>query len=271
MSAAGRRRTAPAGATPSGLAVSRSMGLLGLPVPGPTDAVRAVTGAYTALDHAVALVPRLARLLDRLEALTDRAEGVIDRVDEVVAAAAGTVGRVDGVVDQASGTVGRVDGVVDRADGTVGRVDGVVDRADGTVGRVDGVVTAATGVVDGAAGAVGRADAVIGEASDLTLRITRTTDDREIEAIIHLIDTLPDLVDTLRADVLPVMSTLGTVAPDLRDLLDIAGQLNGVITSVPGLGRLKRRVEKAQAEDDGSRYTADEEPPSSPDRDVEDP
>ncbi len=242
------------------------MGLLGLPVPGPSDAVRAATGAYAALDQAVSLVPRVAALLSRLERLADRAEAVIDRVDEVVDLAHGTVERVDGVVGSAEVVVGRTTGVVDAAARTVERTEGVVDGAEVVVGRTSGTVDAAEVVVGRTAGVVDGAAALLSRSDELVGRIVATTSDEELEAIVHLIDTLPQAVDALRNDVLPVMSTLGTVAPDLRDLLDIASQLNGVLGSVPGLGRIKRRVEKEQAEEDSDSYRADEEPPSAPER-----
>ena len=227
------------------------MGLLGLPVPGPGDAVRAATGALSALDQAITLVPRIAALVGKLEVLAARAENTIAAVEQVVGLAGGTVERVGDVVTAADGTVRRVDDVVDGAQVVVGRTSGVVDDATTVVRRTDGVV-------NGAEGLLGRSDDLVG-------RIVATTSDDELQAVVHLIDTLPQAVDILRRDVLPVMSTLGTVAPDLRDLLDIASQLNGVIGSVPGLGRIKKRVEKAQA--DEGEYRADEEPPSSPPRD----
>ena len=46
---------------------------------------------------------------------------------------------------------------------------------------------------------------------------------------------------------LPVMTTLGTVAPDLHDLLDVSRELNEMLGKLPGLGRIKRRVEEEQA------------------------
>ena len=249
------------------------MGLLGLPVPGPGDVVRATTGAYTALDHAVSLVPRIAALVGRLEILAARAEGVIGAVDAIQAEAAGVIARttvvigaVEEVVGAAAVTVGRAEAVVEAAAGTVERVTRVVDGATVVVGRTSGVVDDASAIVARTAGVVDGADAVLANSSRLVDRITETTSDEELEAIVHLVDTLPQAVDALRTDVLPVMSTLGTVAPDLRDLLDIASQLNGVIGSVPGLGRIKKRVQKAQADEDGESYRADEVPPSSPDR-----
>ena len=77
-------------------------------------------------------------------------------------------------------------------------------------------------------------------------RIAETTSPHEVDAIVKLIDALPSVVDKLDADILPVLDTLATVAPDLRDLLDASKELNELIASVPGLGRVKRNIEDKQ-------------------------
>jgi hypothetical protein len=51
-------------------------------------------------------------------------------------------------------------------------------------------------------------------------------------------------------DLLPVMRTLGTVAPDVHDLLDVSRELNGMLAKLPGMGRIKKRVDEQQAMDD---------------------
>jgi hypothetical protein len=75
---------------------------------------------------------------------------------------------------------------------------------------------------------------------------------------------LPPIVGKLDSDILPVLDTLATVAPDLRDLLDVSKELNELIGAVPGLGRVKKRIEERQQEADD--YRAEEAPPAAPDR-----
>ena len=82
--------------------------------------------------------------------------------------------------------------------------------------------------------------------------------------MVKLIDSLPSIADKLDADILPVLDTLATVAPDLRDLLDVSKQLNELIGSVPGLGRVKRKIEEDQ--DSADEYRATEEPRAAPER-----
>ena len=56
-------------------------------------------------------------------------------------------------------------------------------------------------------------------------------------------------VEQAERDLLPVMRTLGTVAPDLHDLLDVSRELNGMLAKLPGMGRIKRRVDVQQGLD----------------------
>ena len=53
----------------------------------------------------------------------------------------------------------------------------------------------------------------------------------------------------MERDLLPVMRTLGTVAPDVHDLLDVSRELNGMLGKLPGMGRIKKRVDEQQALD----------------------
>jgi hypothetical protein len=66
-----------------------------------------------------------------------------------------------------------------------------------------------------------------------------------------LIDHLPTVTLQVERDVLPVMASLGSVAPDLHELLDVSRELNEILGKIPGIGRLKRRVE--EEDEDGDR------------------
>ena len=81
-------------------------------------------------------------------------------------------------------------------------------------------------------------------------RLAETTDPHEVDAMVALIDHLPGLVAKVEGDVLPVLDTLTSVAPDLHDLLDVSKELNEMLAKLPGMGRVKRRVDKQQAEDE---------------------
>ncbi|MGH3336110.1 MAG: hypothetical protein ACRDOZ_09855, partial [Nocardioides sp.] len=79
-------------------------------------------------------------------------------------------------------------------------------------------------------------------------RLAETTDPREVDAMVALVDQLPLLASKLETDVIPVLHTLTSVAPDLHDLLDVSRELNEMLAKLPGMGRLKKRVDEEQAE-----------------------
>ena len=81
-------------------------------------------------------------------------------------------------------------------------------------------------------------------------RLAETTSPAEVDAAVALVDTLPALVQRMHRDVLPVLDSLESVAPDLHELLDVSRQLNEILGSVPGLGRAKKRVEEEREDDE---------------------
>jgi hypothetical protein len=81
-------------------------------------------------------------------------------------------------------------------------------------------------------------------------RIAETTDPDEVEAMVRLINDLPDLVTRTHVDVLPVLGALGTVPDDLRELLISSKELNHIIAAVPGLGRMRQKALREQEEAD---------------------
>lgn len=191
-------------------------------------------------------------------------------------------------VERALSLVPRLSDLVSDAEGLVARIGAVMTVVESTIGRIDAVVAGVETTQLQAAAVVARTEAVVEEAAALTARlnpllqdfepgltalqpilasITTTTDADEVDAVITMVNLLPDVVDKFQADILPVLDTLGTVAPDVRDLLDVSRELNEMLGALPGLGRVKRRIDEEQAEADrGDSYRAAEEPPAAPDR-----
>ena len=48
---------------------------------------------------------------------------------------------------------------------------------------------------------------------------------------------------------MPILDSLNSVAPDLHDLLDVSRELNEMLAQVPGISRMKKRIDQQQAED----------------------
>ena len=163
-------------------------------------------------------VPGPRDVLGQLEALVGlvpRLFGLVDRVDELL-------GRIEQVTADAAQVVRRVDGVVDGAEPMVTRLGVLLDGLEPSL-------TALQPTLD---------------------RLAETTDPDEVAALVRMIDHLPELTQRLEQDILPIMGTLGSVAPDLHDLLAVSRELNDMLAKLPGFGRIKKRIDEQQGEDD---------------------
>ena len=161
--------------------------------------------------------------------------GAVGRGGDALELLVAAVPRLTTLLADVERLVAEVAALVQRIEGTRGSVDELVSRVDGTVGR-------ATGLLD-------RLEPPLTTLQPTLERLADTTDAREVDALVALIDHLPRLVAQLESDVLPVLTTLGSVAPDLHDLLDTSRELNGMLARMPGFGR-RRREEDRQADRD---------------------
>ena len=201
-----------------------------LPVPGPRDLMSALERGTEQVEALLGAVPRALALLDRAEALIERASATVDRVGEVVDAATTEVARVGAVVDAATDEVTRV--------GTV------VAAAATEIDRVTTVVDVATVQADRAGSLLDALEPPLTKLQPTLQTLADTTHPDEVAALVRLVDHLPALTDQVERDVLPVLTTLGSVAPDLHDLLNVSRELNEILGKIPGVGRLKKRVEE---------------------------
>lgn len=241
------------------------------------------------LEDVEAIVQRVERLLDEVDrtvasivGIVDAADGVVGRVDRTVDAADGVVGRVDRTVDAANGVVVRVDATVNSADGVVARVDLTVDSADVLVSAAGGLVARVVPMLDLAESALapvrpvveallvdaeldpelarlvaGRilevlvyADKTITLLEPITAEVLASVDPDEIKAVIQFIDHLPALGEMLESDVIPVLSSLDTVAPEVHQILDVAQQCLEAVAGIPGFQLLRRRGESGKHSSD---------------------
>jgi ABC-type transporter Mla subunit MlaD len=93
---------------------------------------------------------------------------------------------------------------------------------------------------------VGRFEPALRQLAPLTEFVANQVTVEHAEALTGLIETAPELVDKLNNGVLPVMDSLDTVGSDLREVLDTTQQMDEMLGAVPGLGRVKKRIEKQQ-------------------------
>ena len=215
-----------------------------LPVPGPRDLMSALERGSEQVEALLGAVPRVLTLLDQAEALLERVSVAVDRIEGVLDGVTSEVGRVGAVIDAATVEIGRVGGVVDGASEQIGRVGGVVDGASEQIGRVGTVVDGAAVQADRAGGLLDALEPSLTKLQPTLETLADTTHPDEVAALVRLVDHLPALTDQVERDVLPVLTTLGSVAPDLHDLLNVSRELNEILGKIPGIGRLKRRVEE---------------------------
>lgn len=207
-----------------------------LPVPGPRDVMSALERGSEQVEALLGAVPRMLALLDQAEELVARASTIVDRVEVVADAATAEVAKVGTVVDAATDEVTRV--------GTV------VGAAAAEIDRVETVVGGAAAQADRAAALLDVLEPPLTTLQPTLQTLADTTHPEEVAALVTLVDHLPAVTEQFERDILPVLATLGSVAPDLHDLLDVSRELNEILGKIPGMGRIKRRVEEEE-EDNG--------------------
>ncbi|MCL8026660.1 hypothetical protein [Nocardioides bruguierae] len=156
----------------------------------------------------------------------------------------------------------RVVGLVPTVEGLLDRIESTRLAAEELIARIETTRRSGEDLLAGAAGQVARIEALVdsleprltelGPVLDRLVPIAReladTTSPDEVAALVKLVDQLPEVADKMESEVLPVLSTLGTVAPDVHDLLGVARELNEVLEKVPGVSRAKKKIDAEQAE-----------------------
>jgi hypothetical protein len=201
-----------------------------LPVPGPRDLLAVIEKGADQVDQLLGAVPRVLALLDQAEVLLVRASAAVDAVEAVTREAETVVVHTDAVVDRAEALLVRTDTVVGTADALVGRSVPLLDALEPSLVKLQPTLDT----------------------------LAETTHPEEVAALVQLIDHLPELTARVERDVLPVMATLGTVAPDIHDLLEVSRELNDMLAKLPGMGRIKRRIDEQQGEDGTSATVRDD-------------
>ena len=220
-----------------------------LSLPGPS-AVLSLAG------RARSTAALLLGLPGRAIALVDRAEQLVDRVDALLAAVEAVAARAALVAAEAEAVAGRA-GEVAAGAGTVVVEAGRVARVAGTIAADRRGVVAATAETERSAAAlVGGYEPTLRALQPTLTRLAETVDPREVEAMVALVDRLPRLLDSVDTDMLPLLSRLNQMAPDLHAVLDAVEDLRRVVAGLPGVGVLMRRGDEELAAADSEPGTA---------------
>ena len=189
-----------------------------LPVPGPRDVWQLLERGGDAVEQLLGAVPRLVSLLDDAERLVTRARRLVDDIDATRTSADEVVARTDETVTRADAVVGRSDALLSQLEPLNARLGTLLDSLEPPLTRLQPVLE----------------------------RLAETTAPHEVDAMVELIDHLPSLAHKMEIDIVLVLDSLSTVAPDLHDLLDVSRELNEMLAKIPGMGRVKDRVDRQQ-------------------------
>src|SRR5215210_6752707 len=155
--------------------------------------------------------------------------------------------RTGELVEWLIGALPRLMKLLDAAERIVAEVEGLVARIEQTRAGADALVASAAAAEARLVDLMDRLEPSLTALQPTLARLAETTDPREVDALVSLIDRLPVLAEQVERDVVPVMRTLSTVSPDLHDLLDVSRELNEMLAKLPGMRRIRRRVDEEQA------------------------
>ena len=83
--------------------------------------------------------------------------------------------------------------------------------------------------------------AMLERAAPLAGRFVDELSPEEVDALIKLVDEMPQFTEHMVTDIMPILATLDRVGPDLHELLDVTKDLRQAIDGIPGFGFLKKR------------------------------
>jgi hypothetical protein len=186
--------------------------------------------AVAAIDTTVALVSlpaRLIGLVGAVETLVERITEVVERAERMVAEAEAIAASAGVVVVDAAKISSQASGVIAVAARVSEEAAAVVALAESTAGIANELIRVYEPIALRAAPLAGR---FVSELSD-----------EEVAAAIRLVDELPQLTEHMIRNVLPILSTLDRVGPDVTELLKVTRDVRQAIVGIPGFRFFRRR------------------------------
>lgn len=195
-------------------------------------------------------IPPARGLFGVLRSVTDWTIGTATLVVVLPARVATLLSAVELLLARVTQLVDAAAGVVDDAAATVDRVSPVVATAETTVSEASVVALRAGNVVTNAGTASAQAQQLLDAYRDSALRfapeagqLLDSISAREVQALIKLVDVLPTLVEALQRDVIPILSTMDQVGPDVTALLDVFRDVREGVVGIPGFNFFRKRGE----------------------------
>ena len=182
--------------------------------------------APAAIQVALGAVSELSQLVRELNALTVDARQFIGEANLTQQKALALVAAVEATRREAQSVADKARDTHSEAAASVAQVRAIVVEIEALIGRFSPALRKFAPVTEFVAAEI-------------------TVD--HAEAFTALIQSAPELVDKLTNDVVPVLDSLDTVGSDLREVMDTTQQMDEMLGAVPGLGRVKKRIEREQA------------------------
>lgn len=140
-------------------------------------------------------------------------------------------------------------GLLPRAFDLVTGAEKLMESAGALIGRAEALVDGAEKTAAGAGRLVDSLDPTLTKLQPMLATLADTTSPTEVQAAVTAIDMLPEIVTRLSEDIMPILKTMDSVSPDLRELLLISKELNEMLSAIPGLGRAKRKFEEEKEQE----------------------
>ncbi|MFS8103410.1 hypothetical protein LFM09_40415 [Lentzea alba] len=182
-------------------------------------------------------------------AVPGRVLGLIGEVEQLVRKVNGTVDEINAIITKADVLVERTGHVVADAEKAVDEVRAITASAGDVAERAAQVVATAGHTAHTANELIGLYEPIAKQAQPLAKRFVEELSPHEIEAAIKLVDELPVLTEHLTNDILPILSTLDRVGPEVHQLLEVTSDMRQAILGIPGFGFMRRRGEKKEEEE----------------------
>jgi ABC-type transporter Mla subunit MlaD len=226
------------------------------PVPNPAavggQAARMVRRrATTAAEQAIRVIPGLPALLEEAERLLLRASALLEAADEVRSAVAGVARDAGALVQAGAERLQLVDDAVARVETAVSAAYAETARVATVRAETEALMTDAGPLLADLAATVNRLEPTLRRLAPALSRLADSLGPEEAAALAEVGKQLPSLTDRLDGDIAPALGTLETVAPDVRELVDTSKQLNELLGHVPGMGRIRKKMEADQPDDQG--------------------
>lgn len=177
------------------------------------------------------------RLIRTAAALPQRVFGLVEEAEDLLAQARRSLAALETISTAAAASVQRVSGLLDSTDAVLLRTGAVTEDATETL-------AAARTLTQDAAGMITQIEPELQKVLPLLEKFADQLSPAEVDAAIALVDELPALTRSLREDILPILSTLDRVGPDINELLHVMDDVRKAVLGVPGFAFFKRRGEE---------------------------